>query len=93
MKPLSLTKALVVFGAPLSYFVIGVMHPLELHVGDQPDRYIAIHVFQLLSIWGMALMLWFMTEGVNNRPARIARVAILRTPSPIPPSMPSRASA
>jgi hypothetical protein len=73
----SLTRNLVIFGAPLSYIVIGAVHPLELSVGDDPDLYIGIHFVQLFSIWGMALLLRYLIEGVDNRAARIARVAIL----------------
>jgi cytochrome bd-type quinol oxidase subunit 2 len=73
----SLTRNLVIFGAPLSYVVIGAVHPLELSVGDDPDLYIGIHFVQLFSIWGMALLLRYLIEGVDNRAARVARVAIL----------------
>jgi hypothetical protein len=72
-----LTRNLVIFGAPLSYVVIGAVHPLELSVGDDPDLYIGIHFVQLFSIWGMALLLRYLIEGVDNRAARVARVAIL----------------
>lgn len=73
----SLTSNLVIFGAPLSYVVIGAVHPLELSVGDNPNLYIGIHFVQLFSIWGMALLLRYLIEGVDNRAARVARVAIL----------------
>jgi cytochrome bd-type quinol oxidase subunit 2 len=73
----SLTRNLVIFGAPLSYVAIGAVHPLELSVGDDPDLYIGIHFVQLFSIWGMALLLRYLIEGVDNRAARVARVAIL----------------
>jgi cytochrome bd-type quinol oxidase subunit 2 len=46
-------------------------------VGDDPDLYIGIHFVQLFSIWGMALLLRYLIEGVDNRAARVARVAIL----------------
>ena len=73
----SLKRNLVIFGAPVSYVVIGAVHPLELSVGDNPDLYIGIHFVQLFSIWGMALLLRYLIEGIDNRAARVARVAIL----------------
>ena len=77
MQSKSLVRNLIIFGAPLSYVVIGAVHPIELSVGDDPDLYIGIHFVQLFSIWGMALLLRYLIEGVDNRAARIARVAIL----------------
>jgi hypothetical protein len=73
----SLLKGSVLYLAALSYFVIGIVHPIELNIGDDPDLYIVIHVVQLFSIWGIALGLWFLTEGIENRAATIARAAIL----------------
>ena len=77
MQSKSLVRNSIIFGAPLSYVVIGAVHPLELSVGDDPDLYICIHFVQLFSIWGMALLLRYLIEGVDNHAARIARVAIL----------------
>ena len=77
MNSRSLLRNAVIFGAPLSYLVIGAIHPMNLYVGDDPSLYLGIHVVQLFSIWGMALMLRFLTEGVENGPARFARAAIL----------------
>lgn len=77
MNPRSVLRSLVMFGSPLAYIAIGVVHPMELKVGDDPTLYIAIHVVQLFLIWGMAATLWFLTEGIENRAAKIARVAIL----------------
>jgi hypothetical protein len=73
----SLLKTLVMFGAPISYIAIGAVHPMELKVGDDAGLYIAIHIIQLFSIWGMALTLWWLVEGIENRAATIARAAIL----------------
>jgi len=70
-------KSSVLYLAAFSYFVIGVVHPIELEIGDDADLYIAIHVVQLFSIWGIALGLWFLIEGIENRAATIARAAIL----------------
>ena len=77
MNSRPLFRNAVIFGAPLSYLVIGAIHPMNLYVGDNPNLYLGIHVVQLFSIWGMALMLRFLTEGVENGPARLARAAIL----------------
>lgn len=77
MQSMSMLKWFVVFGAPLSYFIIGVIHPAEIHVGDNADLYIGIHIVQLFSIWGMALMLQFMTAGLESGMARFARAAVL----------------
>ena len=77
MKSSSLLRNSVIFGAPLSYLVIGAIHPMDLDVGDDPGLYIGIHVAQLFSIWGMALMLSFLTAGIENSAARLARFAVL----------------
>jgi hypothetical protein len=76
-SPSTIGRTAVLLLACLSYFVIGVIHPPDLQIGDKPDLYLAIHVLQLFSIWGVALGLWRLTQGIDNRAARVARAAIL----------------
>jgi hypothetical protein len=65
------------FGSPISYIIIGAVHPMELKVGDEASLYIVIHIVQLFSIWGMALTFWWLVEGIDNTGAKVARFAVL----------------
>lgn len=67
----------VLYGAPLLYVVLGLIHPNDLEVGDATGLWIGIHVGQLFLIWGLAYALTLLVEGVENRAARVARALIL----------------
>ena len=63
--------------AVVGYFVIGVIHPAEIEVGDATTLYIGIHlvqpVFILLLAWGT----WLLVRDLPGRAAQVARVAIV----------------
>jgi hypothetical protein len=63
--------------AVVGYFVIGVIHPAEIEVGDATTLYIGIHlvqpVFILLLAWGT----WLLVKDLPGRAAQVARVAIV----------------
>jgi hypothetical protein len=68
----------VLFGVPLLYLVLGVLHPTSNpELGDETGLFIGLHVAQLFLIGGLAYMLWLLVEGLDGRAARVARALIL----------------
>jgi hypothetical protein len=63
--------------AVVGYFILGLIHPAEIAVGDATTLYIGLHlvqpVFILLLAWGT----WLMVKDLPGRAAQIARVAIV----------------
>ena len=63
--------------AIVGYFVIGVIHPADIEVGDETTLYIGIHlvqpVFILLLAWGF----WLLVKDLPGRAAQVARIAIV----------------
>jgi hypothetical protein len=61
----------------VGYFILGVVHPAEIEVGDATTLYIGIHlvqpVFILLLAWGT----WLLVKDLPGRAAQVARVAIV----------------
>jgi hypothetical protein len=63
--------------AVVGYFVIGVVHPAEIAVGDETTLYIGIHLVQPFLILFLAWGVWLLVEGLQGRAAQIARLAIV----------------
>jgi hypothetical protein len=63
--------------AVVGYFIIGVIHPDDLEVGDATSLYLGIHFVQLLLILMLAWGTWFLVKDLPGRAAQIARVAII----------------
>jgi hypothetical protein len=63
--------------AVVGYFIIGVIHPADIEVGDETTLYIGIHlvqpVFILLLAWGV----WLLVKDLPGRAAQVARLAIV----------------
>jgi hypothetical protein len=63
--------------AIVGYFIIGVIHPADIEVGDATTLYIGIHlvqpVFILLLAWGT----WLLVRDLPGPAAQVARVAIV----------------
>jgi hypothetical protein len=63
--------------AVVGYFILGLIHPAEIEVGDATTLYIGLHlvqpVFILLLAWGT----WLLVKDLPGRAARIARIAIV----------------
>jgi hypothetical protein len=73
-----LVRRAVLFGVPLLYLVLGLLHPMEDPVlGEETDVFIGLHIAQLFLIGGLAYALWLLVDGVDGRAARIARALIL----------------
>jgi len=73
-----LVRRAVLFGVPLLYLVLGVLHPTSNpELGDETGLFIGLHVAQLFLIGGLAYMLWLLVEGLDGRAARVARALIL----------------
>jgi hypothetical protein len=67
----------VLFGVPLLYVVLGLLHTDNPEVGDETGLFIWLHIAQLFLIGGLAYMLWLLVEGIDGRAARVARALIL----------------
>jgi hypothetical protein len=61
----------------VGYFVIGVIHPADLEVGDETALYLAIHLVQPVFILLLAWGIWLLVKDLPGRAAQIARVAIV----------------
>jgi hypothetical protein len=73
-----LVRRVVLFGTPLLYLVLGLLHPNpDPGLGDDTGLFIGLHIAQLFLIGGMAYSLWLLVDGVENRAAAVARVLIL----------------
>jgi hypothetical protein len=68
----------VILGVPFLYLVLGLLHPTSNpELGDETDMFIWLHVAQLFLIGGLGYMLWLLVEGLDGRPAAVARALIL----------------
>jgi len=63
--------------AVVGYFVIGVIHPAEIEVGDDTALYIGIHLVQPFFILLLAWGTWLLVKDLPGRAAQVARVAIV----------------
>jgi hypothetical protein len=74
----SRTRRGVLFGVPSLYIVLGLLHPTaNPELGDDTGLFVWLHIAQLALIGGLAYLLWLLVEGLDSRPARIARALIL----------------
>jgi hypothetical protein len=71
-----LRRALV-FLAVAGYFVVGVVHPADIEVGDETTLYLWLHVLQPVLILLLAWGIWFLVKDLPGRAAQVARVAIV----------------
>ena len=73
-----LVRRAFLFGVPLLYVVLGLLHPNpDPGLGDPTRLFIGLHIAQLFLIGGLAYSLWLLVDGVDNRAARVARGLIL----------------
>lgn len=73
-----LIRRAVLFGGPLGYIVLGLVHPMgDLEVGDAAGFYIGLHVVQPFLIALIAYGLWMLVDGLENRAATIVRYALV----------------
>jgi hypothetical protein len=63
--------------AVVGYFVLGIIHPAEIKVGDDTALYIGLHVVQPIFILLLAWGTWLLVKDLPGRAAQIARVAIV----------------
>jgi hypothetical protein len=63
--------------AVVGYFIIGVIHPADLEVGDETALYLVIHLVQLVLILLLAWGTWLLVKDLPGRAAQVARVAIV----------------
>jgi hypothetical protein len=65
------------FVAVAGYIILGVLHPIEIEVGDATALYLALHLVQPLFILFLAWGIWLLVKDLPGPAARIARVAIV----------------
>jgi len=67
----------VLFGAPLLSYVVGVVHPDKLVVGESDRLFLTIHLAFpfLICLLGWTLVL--LVDGVDNRAATAARILVI----------------
>jgi hypothetical protein len=63
--------------AVVGYFLIGMVHPAEIEVGDATTLYISIHLVQPFLILLLAWGVWLLVKGLQGRAAQVARLAIV----------------
>jgi hypothetical protein len=68
----------VLFGAPLGYIVLGLVHPGgDLDVGEAAGFYIFLHVVQPLLIALIAYGFWLLVDGLESQAATVVRYALI----------------
>jgi hypothetical protein len=68
----------VLFGVPSLYILLGLLHPTaNPELGDDATLFVWLHIAQLFLVGGLAYLLWLLVEGLDSRPARVARALIL----------------
>ena len=72
-----LVRRAVLFGVPLLYVVLGLLHTENPEVGDETALFIWLHIAQLVLIGGLAYMFWLLIDGIDVRAASVARALIL----------------
>lgn len=71
-------RRVVLFGTPLLYIVLGILHPMEDPVlGDATGLFIGLHFGQMFLIAGLAFALWLLVEDLESRAATVTRVLIV----------------
>jgi uncharacterized membrane protein YccF (DUF307 family) len=63
--------------AVIGYFIIGVIHPADIEVGDETTLYIGIHLVQPVLILLLAWGIWLLVKDLPGQAAQVARVAIV----------------
>jgi hypothetical protein len=68
----------ILFGTPLLYIVLGILHPMEDPVvGEATGLFIGLHFAQMFLIAGLGWSLWLLVDGLESRAATVTRVLIL----------------
>jgi hypothetical protein len=67
----------ILFGVPVLYLVLGLLHPANPELGDETGLFVNLHIAQLFLIWGLASLLWLLVEGLDSPAARVSRALIL----------------
>jgi hypothetical protein len=79
MQPRStLVRRAVLFGGPLGYIVLGLVHPMgDLEVGDPAGFYIFLHLVQPFLIALIAFGLWLLVDGLESTAAKVVRYSLV----------------
>ena len=63
--------------AVVGYFILGIVHPADIAVGDETALYLTIHLVQPVLILFLAWGTWLLVKDLPGRAAQVARVAIV----------------
>ena len=63
--------------AIVGYFILGIVHPADIEVGDETALYLTIHLVQPALILFLAWGIWLLVKDLPGRAAQVARVAIV----------------
>jgi hypothetical protein len=72
-----LVRRTILFGVPLLYVLLGLLHTDNPELGDETGLFIGLHIAQLFLIGGLAYMFWLLLEGLDGPAAKVARALIL----------------
>lgn len=73
----TLLRRAFVATAVVGYFILGIVHPASIEVGDDTTLYLWIHLVQPVLILLLAWSIWLLVEDLPGRAAQIARIAIV----------------
>jgi hypothetical protein len=77
-------RRLLIFGTPLAYAVVTVIHPRDFGGGSmyadlhgQVGTWLTIHTVQILFVMLLGATIWALVDGLDGSAAKVARLAIL----------------
>jgi hypothetical protein len=80
MTPTRSKSALFLLAAPLLWLVPALLHPMGdpyAGIADEADRWLFVHVAQLLLVPFLAALVWMLLSRLESAAARVARVALV----------------
>jgi hypothetical protein len=79
-QPNPLLRRLVLLGTPLAFAVVTTLHPTTGAGPGDPSlpeaRWLTVHGLQVILTVLLAYCIWILLDGIQNRPATAARVAL-----------------
>jgi len=76
----SLLRRMILLGTPLAYAVVTTLHPTTGAGPGDPglpvNRWLTVHGLQVILTVLLAYCIWILLDGIHNRAATIARVAL-----------------
>ena len=80
MQSNSLLRRLILLGTPLAFAVVTTLHPTTGAGPGDPSlpvaRWLTVHSLQVILTVMLAYCIWILLDGITNKPATAARVAL-----------------